>query len=361
MPSAKVAVFLDHVSKHFGATAAVDDVSLEIGAGELFFLLGPSGCGKTTLLRMLAGFVRPDTGQIRFDKDDVTDTPPRLRDAGMVFQTYALWPHLTVARNVAYGLQVQGMSTAEIGERVARVLDLVRLAGFGDRKPTQLSGGQQQRVALARALVVEPRVLLLDEPLSNLDARLRDEMREEIRRLHAEIGLTTVYVTHDQKEALALADRLAVMRSGKVVQVGAPAVVYERPTDIFVAGFLGEINLVPGVVRDTDPAGCHIETALGVLTAVAPAKAPAVGARVDCAIRPHALSTNAPADAANRIIGTVEHTAFLGDVVQLRVVTADGTRLAVTTLPRSDMQLSAGSPIALTAAPRQVALLTAGP
>jgi iron(III) transport system ATP-binding protein len=223
------AIRVQGVVKRYNSAVAVADVSLDIGSGELFFLLGPSGCGKTTLLRMLAGFIRPDSGDIYFAGERVTDTPPRLRSAAMVFQTYALWPHLSVNANVAFGLHVRRLPRKEVAVRVERALKLVRMEGLGDRRPTQLSGGQQQRVALARALVIEPRVLLLDEPLSNLDARLRDEMREEIRRLHQETGLTMVYVTHDQKEALTLADRLAVMADGKLVQVGRPQEVYDQP------------------------------------------------------------------------------------------------------------------------------------
>src|SRR5438874_723411 len=209
-------ILIQDVSKHFGTAVAVDRVSLQIAPGEMFFLLGPSGCGKTTLLRILAGFVQPDSGDVFFGDERITDLPPRDRDAALVFQTYALWPHMTVARNVAYGLHVRGKGRKEIDERVRQALKMVRMEGYADRRPTQLSGGQQQRVALARALVIEPRVVLLDEPLSNLDARLRDEMREEIRRLHRETGLTMVYVTHDQKEALTLADGLAVMRAGRL-------------------------------------------------------------------------------------------------------------------------------------------------
>ena len=238
------AIRIQHLTKRYeGGTLALDDVSLEVAEGEMFFLLGPSGCGKTTLLRSLAGFVQPDSGDIFFGEQCITPLPPRSRGASMVFQTYALWPHLSVAKNVAYGLEVRGVARGEIAQRVEKALKLVQLEGLGERRPTQLSGGQQQRVALARALVIRPKVLLLDEPLSNLDARLRDEMREEIRRLHQATGLTMVYVTHDQKEALALADRLAVMDRGKPVQVGSPEGA--QPRDALVAGFLGDCNLSP--------------------------------------------------------------------------------------------------------------------
>src|SRR5262245_29536774 len=310
---------IQDVTKHFGATVAVDRVTLEIAAGEMFFMLGPSGCGKTTLLRMLAGFVEPQTGDIFFGDQRITDLPPRLRDAGMVFQTYALWPHMSVAKNVAYGLHVRGLARQEVDRRVEQALKLVRMEGFGERRPTQLSGGQQQRVALARALVIQPRVLLLDEPLSNLDARLRDEMREEIRRLHDETRLTMVYVTHDQKEALALADRLALMNRGRLVQVGKPREVYDRPATRFAANFLGDSNFLPGTVREVDEKECAVETAVGLLRGLPSQERPVVGAAVVCSVRPHALALNALPDAANRIDGQVTRVAFLGELVQLSV------------------------------------------
>src|SRR5262245_61067593 len=298
-------IVIQGVNKNYGTAVALDGVDLRIKARELFFLLGPSGCGKTTLLRILAGFVQPDGGDVFFDDQRITGLPPRRRNAAMVFQSYALWPHLSVVRNVAYGLEVRRLKKAEIAARVQQALKLVRMEGFEDRRPTQLSGGQQQRVALARALAVEPRVLLLDEPLSNLDARLRDEMREEIRRLHKETGLTMVYVTHDQKEALALADRLAVMNKGRLMQVGAPAEVYHRPVSRFVAGFLGDANFLRGTVRTVDGSSCTIETAVGnlVTTTSPPIKA---GAAVLCSIRPQAWKLDAHGGASNSIAGKVE-------------------------------------------------------
>ncbi len=305
------------VSKSYGPTRAVDDVSLTIQSGELFFLLGPSGCGKTTLLRMLAGFVEPDQGELRFDDQPMTGVPPRKRNTGMVFQNYALWPHRTVARNVSYGLEVRGLSRAERQRKVEGALRLVRLEGLGDRRPTQLSGGQQQRVALARALVIEPRVLLLDEPLSNLDARLREEMREEIRRLHQQLKLTMVYVTHDQKEALSLADRLAVMHQGKIVQVATPVEAYTRPVSRFVAGFLGDSNFIPGTVREVDATGrCRVETPVGLLTGVPANSAPVIGSAVTCAIRPETLR---PHGEVNPIAATVERVSFLGELLTVHL------------------------------------------
>lgn len=347
---------IQDVSKRFGATAAIDRVTLEIAAGEMFFLLGPSGCGKTTLLRTLAGFVQPDSGDIFFGAERVTELPPRARDAGMVFQTYALWPHMSVAKNVAYGLQVRSVPRQEIDQRVAQALKMVRMDGFGERRPTQLSGGQQQRVALARALVIQPRVLLLDEPLSNLDARLRDEMREEIRRLHQETGLTMVYVTHDQKEALSLADRLAVMDQGRLVQVGAPLDVYQRPATRFVAGFLGESNFIPGTLRTaSDP--CTVDTALGPLVGV-PADGKVETGQVLCSIRPQSLAlANGEASGANRIGAVVDSVSFFGELLQVRLLADGKLPLLMATLPQVAGKLKAGDAVTLTVPPEQVVLI----
>ena len=240
-----VSIQIRDLVKRFGATTALDRVTLDVEPGELFFLLGPSGCGKTTLLRHVAGFYEPDEGRILIGGEDVTRVPPHRRDTGMVFQSYALWPHMTLAENVAFGLRMRGVGKAETAERVRKALAAVKMEDKASRKPNQLSGGQQQRVALARALVVQPRCLLLDEPLSNLDAKLRLEMRGEIRRICKEAGLTAVYVTHDQKEALSIADRIAVMQAGRLEQVGAPLEVYRKPKNRFVASFIGETNFLP--------------------------------------------------------------------------------------------------------------------
>lgn len=239
-----VAINIKNLVKKFGAVKALNDVSLDIQPGELFFLLGPSGCGKTTLLRHIAGFYIPDEGNILIDNENVTTLPPHKRDTGMVFQSYALWPHMTLAENVAFGLKMRKVAPDEIKRRVAEALDIVKMGDKAERKPNQLSGGQQQRVALARALVVQPRCLLLDEPLSNLDAKLRLEMRIEIRRICKEAGLTAVYVTHDQKEALSIADRLAIMRDGVIEQIGTPLEVFRKPINSFVASFIGETNFL---------------------------------------------------------------------------------------------------------------------
>jgi iron(III) transport system ATP-binding protein len=349
---------IEAISKQFAATLAVDKVHLEIAGGELFFLLGPSGCGKTALLRMLAGFVQPDAGDIYFGEQCVTHLPARQRDAGMVFQTYALWPHMTVAANVAYGLQVRGVKRSEITRRVEHGLKLVRMEGMGERRPNQLSGGQQQRVALARALVVEPRVFLLDEPLSNLDARLRDEMREEIRRLHKETGLTMVYVTHDQKEALTLADRLAVMQQGRLVQVGKPQDVYNRPANRFVASFLGDSNFITGTVRESSDGQCVVETALGTLSSSACHLRPAPATSVFCSIRPHALAINPQPGTQNSFAATIEQVAYLGDLLHLRARAAGEQALQLLSLPQLAGNLHAGDAVTLAVAPDQVVVLT---
>lgn len=246
------------------AMTAVDHVSLSIEPGELFFLLGPSGCGKTTLLRMIAGFIEPTSGRILFNGRDVTNDPPNTRNTGMVFQSYALWPHMTVAANVAFGLKIRNTPAAEAAARVRDALAAVQMEPLSERKPNQLSGGQQQRVALARAIVIRPDVLLLDEPLSNLDAKLRNELRSEIRRICKSAGITTVYVTHDQREALTMADRLAVFHFGKLVQVGTPEDLYSRPTTKFVAGFIGETNIVPVIEAKPCTSGFELRTAVGV-------------------------------------------------------------------------------------------------
>jgi ABC-type Fe3+/spermidine/putrescine transport system ATPase subunit len=245
-------IAIENLSKTFGDFLALDRIGLTIATGELFFLLGPSGCGKTTLLRHIAGFYQPDEGQILFDGKDVTCLPPHLRNTGMVFQNYALWPHLTVEKNIAFGLEERRLPRPEIDRRVAEVLHVVRLEDLARRKIHQMSGGQQQRVALARALVVRPACLLLDEPLSNLDSKLRLEMREEIRRICREFQLTSIYVTHDQQEALSIADRIAILNAGKLLQVGTPAEIYRRPRNRFVAEFIGEANFLTGhvVVRN---------------------------------------------------------------------------------------------------------------
>src|SRR5512135_3171548 len=258
---------LEDIVKRFGTLEAVSHVSLDIRDGELFTLLGPSGCGKTTILRLVGGFHKPDHGNIYFGDREVSALAPYERNIGMVFQNYALWPHMTVAKNVAYGLKLKKIATSEVAGRVSRALKLVNLAELGTRYPGQLSGGQQQRVALARALVLNPDVLLLDEPLSNLDAKIRIQVRAEIRKLQKELGITTIYVTHDQEEALTLSDRIAVINLGKLQQMGSPRDLYEKPENPFVADFIGINNLIPGEIREMNPAEgwMKAETKVGAL------------------------------------------------------------------------------------------------
>lgn len=258
-------ISIRNLTKRFGSTTVLREVSLDIADRELFFLLGPSGCGKTTLLRLIAGFYQPDGGELRFGDKVMNTVPPHERNTGMVFQSYALWPHMTVAQNVAYGLEIRNVPAKEKADRVADALETVRMEAYADRSPNQLSGGQQQRVALARAIVIRPDVLLLDEPLSNLDARLRLEMREEIRRIHGETRITTVYVTHDQKESLSLADRMAVLKDGIVEQLGDPRTVYRRPANRFVADFIGETNWLEGEVESSSAAETRLRTRVGTL------------------------------------------------------------------------------------------------
>lgn len=328
-----VSVHTEELVKVFGSTRAVDHISLKIEPGELFFLLGPSGCGKTTLLRCIAGFNEPDSGKLFIGDEDVTRKPPHERDTGMVFQSYALWPHLTVAQNVAFGLEMRKCSKSEIRERVGQALELVKMTEKADSKPNQLSGGQQQRVALARALVIHPKCLLLDEPLSNLDAKLRLEMRTEIRRICKEAGLTAIYVTHDQKEALSVADRLAVLDGGKIQQCGTPRQVYERPRNKFVANFIGETNFIQGIVEEASSESVKVHSPLGLLHASGvTGTPPAAGAEVSLSIRPECIRLdNPPGNGLNSVSAIVHDSIYLGEVAQhqVRVGNVDGLNLKV--------------------------------
>jgi iron(III) transport system ATP-binding protein len=317
---------IENVTKRFGSMAAVSEVNLSIEEGELFTLLGPSGCGKTTLLRLVAGFYAPDEGVIRFDGQNVNEVPPNERGIGMVFQNFALWPHMTVYENAAYGLKLRQLSQAEISARVEAVFEKVRLTGLGNRYPGQLSGGQQQRVALARALVLKPKILLLDEPLSNLDAKIRVQVRQEIRKLQKELGITTMYVTHDQEEALTLSDRIAVFNQGKVFQVGPPKELYERPANRFVADFIGINNLVDGTVQAVDgrERRLRVETALGELSALFDERFD-VGDRCVLCVRPeNATVDGEAAPDRNLVKGEITFAAYLGNSLRYDVELAPG-------------------------------------
>jgi iron(III) transport system ATP-binding protein len=327
------AVELNSLTKRYGAVAAVDDLSATIAHGSLVCLLGPSGCGKTTTLRLIAGFADLDGGTIRVGERIVSEPgrslPPEKRNMSMIFQSYALWPHMTIAENVAYGLRVRKVERAERERRVAAILDVAHLSELAPRYPHELSGGQQQRAALARALVVDPETLLLDEPLSNLDANLREEMRFEIRRLHDQYRYTTVYVTHDQSEAMTTADLIAVMNAGRIDQLGTPEDIYDRPQSEFVARFIGASNIIRGVARDAN----HVAFAGATLEVVGTRLAAGDAAAV--AIRQHdiALSARAPQTSQNVIAARVTRQVFLGATRDYLVEAADGSQLRVVTAP----------------------------
>jgi iron(III) transport system ATP-binding protein len=309
------------LTKRFGTTTVLRDVSLDIADRELFFLLGPSGCGKTTLLRLIAGFYQPDGGELRFGDQVMNTVPPHERNTGMVFQSYALWPHMSVAQNVAYGLEIRKVPAKEKAERVAEALRTVRMEAYADRSPNQLSGGQQQRVALARALVIRPDVLLLDEPLSNLDARLRLEMRDEIRRIHDETKITTVYVTHDQQESLSLADRMAVLKDGVVEQLGDPRTVYRRPANRFVADFIGETNWLEGEVVASTAESLSVLTAAGMFVGEWHTNL-AAGVPVWTGFRPESVQLTDHGE--NQLPCRIRQVNYLGDIEEYVLESAGG-------------------------------------
>ena len=321
-----ISVQVRNLVKRFGETRALNNIHLSIEPGELFFLLGPSGCGKTTLLRSLAGFYIPEEGKILFGKEDVTRLEPHKRKTGMMFQSYALWPHMTIRQNVAFGLEQDKTPKEEIRKRTEAALDSVKMLEYADRKPNQLSGGQQQRVALARALVVRPRCLLLDEPLSNLDAKLRHEMRAEIRRVCKEFQLTTVYVTHDQKEALSIADRMAVMDRGHILQVGSPLDVYKRPGNRFVANFIGDTNFLSGRVVESGAESGVVETPVGRLKGVftGPEATSPQGAEVTVSIRPESIRLVEDPPEGNRVRGKIGSSVYYGEVAHYTLETGAG-------------------------------------
>jgi iron(III) transport system ATP-binding protein len=354
-------VSLRALTRRYGDVAAVNDLSLDVKPGELVALLGPSGCGKTTTLRLVAGFLTPETGEIWVGERCLSSprqvVPPERRRMAMIFQSYALWPHMTVAQNVMYGLRFKaGLARVERDKRVAEMLRVVQLGGYETRYPGELSGGQQQRVAVARALVVEPEILLLDEPLSNLDANLREEMRFEIRRLHEAFGITTLYVTHDQAEAMVISDRIAVLERGRVVQVGTADEVFLSPRTRFVAEFIGKTNLVEGVAAATDT------VVVGAVRLRVGAAGLTPGARVAVSIRPHDITLAAAGEAAapgvNALRGTVQRASFLGDSVdyQVRLTGSDVVlRVAAPTSPR----LRVGDTVSLTIDPAACIALAA--
>ena len=344
-----MSVEFDKVVKRYGQATAVAGVSFTVEGGTLVTLLGPSGCGKTTTLRMIAGLELPTEGRIRIAGQDVTSLSATQRDVSMVFQSYALFPHMSVLENVCYGLRRSGLARAEAADRARDGLQQVGLAGYEERQPSELSGGQQQRVAVARALVLKPSVLLFDEPLSNLDARLRRQMREEIRDLQRRLGLTVVYVTHDQEEAMAVSDRIIVMNAGCIEQQGTPRDLYEHPATPFLARFMGESNPARGVVRRLNADRVSLKLGDTELTLT---DSSAVDGDATVAIRPEAITVETAPGPAGRLTGTIAKASYLGKHMEYSIDTAAGTLFA--TCPRVDRPLSAGTAVALALAPRGV-------
>jgi len=359
-----VSVKFESVTKILGQSRAVDNLSLEIGAGELFFLLGPSGCGKTTALRTVAGFYTPDEGRIFFNRQDQSRVPPHKRNTGMVFQNYALWPHMDVRSNIAYGLKMRHVSQVDKENRVKVALEIVHMQAYAERMPNQLSGGQQQRVALARALVIEPDVVLLDEPLSNLDAKLRVEMRTQIKEIHRKIGRTMIYVTHDQAEALSMADRIAVMRRGRLVQVGTPHELYTRPESAFVAQFIGGTNLLRGTLEEVGDL-LTVKTQAGIVRGKNGVKGLGRGEPVFCSVRPESLrlkpageSSGIPSsDLTNELIGEVQSMMYLGDNEQYSLRLADSAIVRAVEYNPPTRKTKVGDRLALQFDPQAVVVL----
>jgi spermidine/putrescine transport system ATP-binding protein len=349
---------LEQLTKAFGEVVAVDGIELTMPAGEFFTMLGPSGCGKTTTLRMIAGFERPTSGRIVLDGVDVAQVPPHRRNVNTVFQSYALFPHLDVAGNVAFGLKYKKLSRGEERKRVAETLELVQLGDYAKRKPGQLSGGQQQRVALARALVLTPQVLLLDEPLGALDARLRKDLQVELKSLQAELGITFVFVTHDQEEALTMSDRLAVMSGGHVEQVGTPREVYEEPRTVFVADFLGVSNLVSAEVIGPDGDGCALKVGESTLKALRGD----TGARgaVKAMVRPERVVVQPHgSEGDNCLNGLVEHTVYVGSGHEIHIRIVGGALIKATVAnDGSSLELAQGTPVCVHVPPDALRVLT---
>ncbi|MBN9530213.1 MAG: ABC transporter ATP-binding protein [Alphaproteobacteria bacterium] len=350
------ALVFEGLGKSYGETTVVREVSLTIGEGEFVSLLGPSGCGKTTILRMVAGLVEPTRGRILLGRDDITRLPPNRRGLGLVFQSYALFPHLTVYENVAFGLRRRKVGGAELDRRVSEALAMVRLSGFGDRHPRQLSGGQQQRVAIARAIAPRPRVLLFDEPLSNLDAQLRDEMQIELKRLQRELGITTLFVTHDQGEALSMSDRVGVMARGVMQQFATPEEIYHRPATAFVASFIGKPNRLAGRVAFRAGAGGRV--AVGSIELAAARIDEASGAAIEIVIRQEAIGLRPGGGAEDAVGGTIVLRSFSGARVQYVVRLADGIELVAETPSHGALAaLEPGAGVALDIAPEAVLVM----
>jgi spermidine/putrescine ABC transporter ATP-binding subunit len=361
-PNRSAGIRLAHISATFhqrerGDIVAVRDIDLDVKPSELLTLLGPSGCGKTTVLRMIAGFQEPSAGEIFIGERNVTGVPANKRDIGFVFQTYALFPHLTVFENVAYGLRVRQWPESEINTAVEDVLKLVGLGGFGGRLPNELSGGQQQRVALARAIVIRPHVLLFDEPLSNLDAKLRVEMRGEIQKLHRRLGITTVYVTHDQEEAMAISDRIAVMESGSIAQIGTAEDLYRRPVSAFVASFIGRANMLHGVARETVGGRLTLDLA-GQAVRLPTTVAIPVGSRVTAVVRPESISIAA---AGEGLRAKVTGRVYLGNKVEYTVRLGEENLEVVRSDPPEAENFASGQEVAIGLPTEGVQLLIDAP
>ncbi|CAM3650709.1 ABC transporter ATP-binding protein [Cohnella lubricantis] len=356
--SQTIDVELRQVRKTFGSNIVVDEFDLQIQEGECISFLGPSGCGKTTTLNMIAGFLEPDGGEIRIKGKRMNGVPSNKRELGMVFQTYSLFPHMTVAENVAYGLKLRKVPKAEVKQRVAKALELVKLPQVADRYPKQLSGGQRQRIAIARALVIEPSLLLLDEPLSNLDAKLREELREEIKRLHMETGVTTIFVTHDQEEALYLSDRIVVLSNGKVEQIGTPLEIYNRPATEFVHTFIGKSNKLPAVVEVQDGETLQLRADAGFkLQATAKGQKLTAGSAAHAYIRPEKLRLAVPGTnplGANSAQGRVRQLSFLGAFAECDVEIGSATVTVRIQTIGEHAGLKPGDPVALIWHPEDV-------
>lgn len=360
-----MSVVLENVRKVFTdperpdrAVTAVDGVNLEVKEGELVTFLGPSGCGKTTALRMIAGFEQPTSGRVLIGGEDVTHLPPHTRNTAMVFQSYAIFPHLSVAQNVAFGLEMRGISKGNIEAKVGHTLELVELAGLEHRSPEQLSGGQQQRVALARAIITEPRVLLFDEPLSNLDAKLREQMRGEVRKLQRRLGITSIYVTHDQAEAMALSDRIVVMEAGRVQQEGSPLDIYARPANRFVADFIGRVNFLEGRVASVGPGRLSVDVRGRVLEVSATGVPFAVGDAAALVVRPETLRLG-PVAGRSPFAGTIKRATYLGATVEYELDWEGATILAVIGSPLESGVLAEGAAVAFDFPPATVHALPA--